>query len=91
MTLNVESISGSIGVNRSVNGNLGARRISGTATIPKTYDRPIYTGETIVTPRASEEQVLETAQKTVLDNIVVLEIPYTEVTNPSGGLTVNIA
>lgn len=53
-------------------------------------DLPIYDGEYIVTPKAFEEQILETANKAMRDNVTVLEIPYIEVTNPSGGTTVSI-
>ena len=53
------------------------------------YQYPVYTGATIVIPRA-EEQVLATKDKTVVQNITVTEIPYTEVSNPLGGLTVSI-
>lgn len=91
MPLNVENISGSIGVNRSVSGNIGTKHITGTASITRVYELPIYDGETVITPKASEEQILDTARKTVLDDIIVLEIPYTEVSNLSGGLTVSIA
>lgn len=51
---------------------------------------PTYTGVTLVTPLADTEQVLDTAQKLLLDDITVEKIPYTEVTNLSGGLTVSI-
>ena len=37
-------------------------------------DRPAYTGQTEVTPSA-EEQILYTANKTVLENIVINPIP----------------
>lgn len=53
------------------------------------YEYPIYTGTIIVTPHAYE-QTLDTSEKTVMDDITVLEIPYTETSNPSGGYTVNI-
>ena len=49
-----------------------------------------YGGATIVIPKAFEIQTLETADKVVLDDIKVLEIPYTEVSNLSDGLTVII-
>lgn len=51
---------------------------------------PAYTGDTVVIPRAFEDQTLNTAMKTVYQDITVTEIPYNEVTNPSGGLTVSI-
>ena len=62
----------------------------GTFTAVYDYEYPVYTGEVIVTPKAFEEQVLGTQFKTVVEDITIREIPYTEVSNPSGGNTVNI-
>lgn len=44
---------------------------------------PVYDGETTVTPK-TVEQVLETANKSVLSDINVLSIPYFETTNIHG-------
>ena len=49
----------------------------------------VYTGVTDVIPK-THSQTLETAQKTVLDDIHVLSIPYYETANESG-TTVYIA
>lgn len=43
-----------------------------------------YTGDLTVTPKAWEEQVLETAFKTMPGNVTVLEVPYFETHNESG-------
>lgn len=43
-----------------------------------------YTGDLTVTPKAFEEQVLQTAFKTMPGNVVVLEVPYWETSNPNG-------
>ena len=51
---------------------------------------PSYEGEYIVTPKI-EAQTLETKNKSMASDVQVLEIPYSEVSNPEGGLTVNIA
>lgn len=51
---------------------------------------PAYTGATNVVPLAAAEQVLETANKTVLANITVEKIPVHITTNPQGGNTVYI-
>ena len=48
---------------------------------------PEYTGETVVTPKAFEEQTLGTHNTLVRDDITVLEIPYYETTNLKGGYT----
>lgn len=50
----------------------------------------IYDGSTVVIPKAFQQQSLDTSDKIVLDDITVLEIPYTEVSNLSDGLTVII-
>ena len=52
---------------------------------------PPYEGEYVITPKPFTEQVLETKNKSMSDDVTVLEIPYSEVTNPEGGKTVNIA
>lgn len=49
-----------------------------------------YTGATTVIPSVVE-QILETADKLMRDNITVEEIPYSQVSNPAGGWTVTIA
>lgn len=51
---------------------------------------PIYDGIYRVTPDAEAEQTLATAQKQLLDDIVVEKIPFFEVSNNSGGNTVYI-
>lgn len=63
---------------------------AGIFTVIREGTFPAYTGETVVTPLAFASTVLETANKTVYSDIEVLEIPYTETTNPSGGTTVSI-
>ncbi len=49
-----------------------------------------YTGEYIITPKADTSVVLETKNKTMLDDLTVKEIPYYQVTNPADGETVYI-
>lgn len=51
---------------------------------------PAYTGETVIIPKIAEDQVLQTAMKTVTENITVKEIPVHTVSNPQGGNTVYI-
>ena len=51
---------------------------------------PTYEGEYIITPRPYREQVLDTKNKSLVQDVTVLEIPYSEVTNPEGGVTANI-
>ena len=49
-----------------------------------------YEGSYMVIPLAWEDQELPTVNKLMQDNVLVKEIPYYEVSNPSGGMTVNI-
>lgn len=63
--------------------------ISGELGIPKSVDTPPYEGEYEVTPRLTE-QMLETQNKRMLDDVTVHEIPVTRTSNPQGGQTVLI-
>lgn len=45
---------------------------------------PYYVGETTVIPKVREDVELQTAQKALLENIVVKEIPYYETSNVKG-------
>lgn len=49
----------------------------------------LYDGEYEVTPKSSE-QVLNTKKKIMYDDVTVGAIPYYEVSNDYGGITVNI-
>ena len=49
-----------------------------------------YVGEYTVTP-SRKQQVLETQNKLLKENITVIEIPYSEVSNLGGGKTFYIA
>lgn len=51
---------------------------------------PIYDGDYVVTPRLNEEQVLETANKVMADNVTVNPVPVTITVNPYNGKTVVI-
>ena len=51
---------------------------------------PTYDGEYLVTPKPFTDQVLATKNKSLIDDVTVLEIPYSEVSNPEGGITANI-
>ena len=52
------------------------------------YD--IYTGQYEVTALPEVEQILRTEKKILLTDIVVKPIPYYEVANDAGGITVSI-
>ena len=51
---------------------------------------PPYEGEYDVTPKINEQK-LKTKGKTMKKDVTVYSIPYSEVSNPEGGETVNIA
>lgn len=44
----------------------------------------IYSGEYIVTPKPYDDQILETKEKLMEDDVTVLAIPYYETSNISG-------
>ena len=52
------------------------------------YD--IYTGQYEITALPEVEQILRTEKKILLSDIVIKPIPYYEVTNDAGGITVSI-
>lgn len=43
-----------------------------------------YTGEYVVIPKAHEETVLETKDKTMADDVTVRKVPYYETSNQTG-------
>ena len=50
---------------------------------------PTYTGSYEVTP-SGEQTVLETAQKTMQDDVTIHPIPYYDISNTAGGRTIYI-
>lgn len=86
----MDKLTGNIIKKADISGRITAKAtISGKVGIP--YGSNRYTGEYTVTPDAYDEQVLETANKTLLDDVTVQKIPYHETTNLSGGTTIVIA
>ena len=69
----------------------GPNDIEATVTIPRVIVEPYdeYEGPYNVVPRF-REQVLETRDKLMINDVTVEIIPAHEVTNPAGGLTVTI-
>lgn len=47
-------------------------------------DIELYDGATTIIPEAHEEQVLQTANKKVLENIIVKKVPYFQTSNQTG-------
>lgn len=67
-----------------------ASGVTGNVMAGGMVDAPAYTGATTVTPKARQEQVLNTSNKLLKSDIVVLEIPYFETSNENNGYTVYI-
>lgn len=45
---------------------------------------PPYQGDYVIIPKVKQSQTLETKNKSMKDNVLVQEIPYTEVHNNTG-------
>lgn len=59
-------------------------------TTPSANPYPIYEGETLVIP-SMEDQVLETENTVLKEDIKIEKIPYSETSNNAGGSTFVIA
>lgn len=68
---------------------VGSRRGNNSGSNNPGSNAEKYTGSYTVKPLVSE-QTLATKDKVMSDNVTVLEIPYSEVSNNDGGLTVTI-
>lgn len=66
-------------------------KINGTLTIPSVVGAETYDGSYEVTPKAWEEQTLETAHKLMTDDLTVFRVPYYETSNLFDGKTAYIA
>lgn len=73
----------------SISGSLSAMGSMG-GTISRELDHDYYTGDYEVTPRM-DEQTLATSDRLLTKDIIVKEVPYSEVKNEAGGTTINIA
>lgn len=86
----MQELKGRISGQGNLNGNIiDKAKMSGTLHYAKSKPLPYYEGEYEVTPKW-EDIVLETKQKSMRDDVTVTEIPYLEVENPQGGVTVVI-
>lgn len=61
----------------------------GVVDAPASSDYENYEGPYAVTP-SDNDQVLETSQNVLDEDITIKAVPYTEVSNTGGGTTVNI-
>lgn len=83
-------ITGMLSVIQTVTGDVsGTGTVSGAITVGGATDYPKYDGSYEITPKVAA-QTFDTAYKVMTDDLTVLEIPYHETTNPSGGYTVII-
>lgn len=53
-------------------------------------DLPVYEGQYEVIPSTTKNQTLPTAKKMMEYDVTVIKIPYAEVSNLTGGMTVTI-
>lgn len=81
--VDIQSLSGKITTTSALTGELATG-----VTIFK--DIELYDGSYEVTPLPGSDIVLNTANKGMTENLVVLEIPFYKTTNTSGGYTVII-
>lgn len=89
----IGSLKGTISGSSNITGALsGSSDITGVLSVPQIVETlEVYTGAYEVTPSASEAQILNTANKTLANDITVNKIPYYETSNTSNGKTVYIA
>ena len=82
------SLSGYIKTEASLSGSIKSNgALHGSLHMPVGYED--YTGEYEITPKVTA-QVIETADKHMISDLTVKEIPYYEVSNQANGKTVLI-
>lgn len=69
----------------------GYGSLTGNITIPTSANNDVYNGEYSIIPSAENSIVINTYQKLLLYDMVIQKIPYVEIENESGGVTVFIA
>ena len=83
----MNKVGGRIAAVGSLNGDMTAKgKMSGTLNYAKNKPLPYYEGEYVITPKFTE-QVLETKQKSMSDDVTVEKITTLEVDNEAGGVT----
>ena len=86
----MEKLIGRVSGLRALKGHLSdAGSLKGYLTLPSSIHAEYYSGPYDVTPRLTE-QVLETNDKTMLDDVTIYQIPITYTSNPYDGKTVVI-
>lgn len=86
-----DTLTGAVSKGGEISGRLDTQStLVGSVGFPK-CDYPLaYEGEYEVTPKLHITQTLDTDGKYMRDDVVVLEVPYYETSNESGGTTVYI-
>ena len=85
MANQIRRINGSLSVVRKINGNIGRQNtVSGSINRAVREYATVYEGPYLVTPKPYIEQILETANKHLTEDVRVLEIPYYETSNLTG-------
>lgn len=80
-------LQGVLGQTYSLSGSLsGTQGLTADISMPTVTAADWYNGPYDVTPTVNV-QMLFTEDKTLSDNVIVLAIPYSEVSNTSGGYT----
>lgn len=85
-------VTGTIVINAAVSGTVNIdQAVSGSIKLPELVPwAKRYDGEYVITPLAHDNQVLETNNKLLTDDVTVLKVPYFETSNLHGN-TVYIA
>lgn len=87
---NISSLIGLIQQAESMQGEVGTVQYC-IGSISGVIPTNTYTGQYNITPKAYNEQVLETANKLLLEDVIVKKVPYYETSNLYDGKTVYIA
>lgn len=64
--------------------------LSGRVQLAESTKKELYTGDYSVTPSTRSDIVLDTAGKTMTEDLTVTKVPYLEVSNLYGGKTITI-
>lgn len=83
--LNAKSVDNEVKLQGTIYAN---KTLIGIVNIGRSFEN--YTGEYEIVP-SRKEQTLDTQNKLLKENITVVEIPYSEVSNLGGGKTFYIA
>lgn len=85
-----KSLKGSIASKKSLKGSITTKeKISGFVNVGGMIQQESYDGSYEVIPTIGQ-QILQTKNKTMVNDLTIKSIPYSEVTNISNGITVTI-